>query len=39
VAEKFDTYRFAEHKERVIELFHRVCTMSVETMKIVRAIP
>jgi predicted helicase len=39
VAEKFDTYRFAEHKERVIDLLHSVCTVSVETMKIVRAMP
>jgi hypothetical protein len=36
VAAKFNTYRFADHKEQVIELLQRVCTVSVETMKIVR---
>ena len=39
VAEKFNTYRFADHKEHVIELLHHVCTVSVETMKIVSALP
>jgi predicted helicase len=39
VAEKFDTYRFADHKEYVIDLLRRVCTVSVETMKIVRSMP
>ncbi len=38
VAEKFNTYRFADHKEKVIELLLRVCTVSVETMKIVNAL-
>jgi len=31
--------RFADHKEQVIELLRRVCTVSVETMKIVRSFP
>ena len=35
IAEKFNTYKFADHKERVIDLLMRVCTVSVETMKIV----
>ena len=39
VAEKFNTYRFADHKEPVIALLHRVCTVSVETMQIVQAMP
>jgi predicted helicase len=39
VAEKFDTYRFADHKEPVIALLARVCTVSVETMKIARVMP
>jgi hypothetical protein len=40
VAEKFNTYRFADcNKEPVIDLLTRVCTVSVETMKIVRAMP
>ena len=32
---KFNTYRFADHKERVIELLQRVCTVSVETVRTV----
>ena len=39
VAEKFNTYRFADHREKVIALLLRVCTVSVETMRIVRAMP
>jgi predicted helicase len=39
IAEKFNTYQFAEYKESVIELLGRVCTVSVETMKIVREMP
>ena len=39
VAEKFNTYRFADYKEQVIELLRRVCTVSVETMEIVLAMP
>ena len=35
IAEKFNTYRFADHKEQVIDLLARVCTVSVATMKIV----
>ena len=35
IAAKFDTYRFADHKARVIDLLRRVCTVSVETMNIV----
>ena len=36
IAEKFNTYRFADYKEQVIELLMRVCMVSVETMKIVQ---
>ncbi|CAG0960806.1 hypothetical protein ANAEL_00615 [Anaerolineales bacterium] len=39
IAEKFNTYRFAEYKEQVIELLCRVCTVSVETMKIIKEMP
>ncbi len=39
VATQFNTYRFAEHKEKVIDLLLRICTVSVETMKIVRGMP
>jgi predicted helicase len=35
IREKFNTYRFADHKEKVIGLFKRVTRVSVETMKIV----
>jgi len=35
VAEKFDTYRFADYKEKVIDLLQRICTVSVRTMEIV----
>ena len=31
---EFNTYRFADHKERVIDLLQRVCTVSVETEEI-----
>jgi len=34
---KFDTYRFADHKHKVIDLLLRVTTVSVETVKIVQA--
>lgn len=35
IAEKFNTYRFADYKPQVIPLLTRVCTVSVETMKII----
>ncbi len=35
IAEKFNTYCFADYKEHVIDLLKRVCTVSVETMKII----
>jgi predicted helicase len=35
IAEKFNTYRFADYKSHVIDLLKRVCTVSVETMKII----
>ena len=35
IAEKFNTYKFADYKEQVIDLLKRVCTVSVETMKII----
>ena len=37
IREKFDTYRFADYKEKVIDLLMRVTTVSVETMNIVDA--
>ncbi|MEJ7822832.1 MAG: type ISP restriction/modification enzyme [Chitinophagaceae bacterium] len=36
IGEKFNTYKFADYKEQVIDLLKRVCTVSVETMKIVK---
>ena len=35
IREKFDTYRFADYKEKVIDLLLRVTTVSVETVAIV----
>jgi predicted helicase len=37
VRERFDTYRFADHKERVADLLARVTRVSVETTGIVAA--
>ena len=37
IAARFDTYRFADHKDRVIDLLRRVCAVSVKTMAIVDA--
>jgi predicted helicase len=35
IAEMFATYRFADYKKEVIELLKKVCTVSVETVKVV----
>lgn len=37
IREKFDTYRFADYKQKVIDLLMCVTTVSVKTMKIVQA--
>lgn len=37
VREKFNTYRFADHKESMIDLLARVITVSLETVKITEA--
>ncbi len=37
IREKFDTYRFADYKEKVIDLLTRVTTVSVETVQIIQA--
>jgi predicted helicase len=39
IAEKFNTYRFADYKETVIELLQRVCTVSVETRRLIEEMP
>ena len=35
IREKFNTYRFADYKEKVIDLLARVTRVSVETQRIV----
>ncbi len=35
IAEKFNTYKFADYKDKVIDLIKRVTTVSVKTMEIV----
>ena len=37
ITEKFNTYRFADYKEKVIDLLLRVTTVSVRTVEITRA--
>lgn len=39
IREKFDTYRFSDYKEQVVDLLKRVCTVSVETMRIIGEMP
>jgi predicted helicase len=39
IREKFNSYRFADYKETVIDLLRRVCTVSVRTMKIIDQMP
>lgn len=39
IAVKFNTYRFADYKETVIDLLKRVCTVSVKTMEIINRMP
>src|SRR5690606_6772854 len=38
IRERFNTYRFADHKETVADLVARVARVSVETMQIIEAI-
>ncbi len=35
IRERFSSYRFSDHKERVIDLLRQVCAVSVATMEIV----
>jgi predicted helicase len=37
IREKFNTYRFADYKEKVADLLKRVTRVSVETMEVVEA--
>lgn len=39
IAEKFNTYRFSDYKEAVIDLLKRVCTVSVKTVDIINQMP
>ena len=36
IAKLFNTYKFADYKEQVIDLLQKVCTVSVRTMEIIR---
>jgi predicted helicase len=36
IAEKFNTYHFTHYKNQVVDLLKRVCTISAETIKIVK---
>lgn len=36
IAARFNTYRFADYKEKVIDLLQRVCRVSVATMEIIQ---
>lgn len=37
IREKFNSYRFSNHKEAVVDILKRVTRISVETMKVVEA--
>ncbi len=39
IAERFNTYKFEDYKEQVIDLLRRVCNVSVKTMDIVNQMP
>jgi predicted helicase len=39
IAKLFNTYKFADYKEQVINLLQRVCTVSVKTMEIIQEMP
>lgn len=39
IAKLFNTYKFADYKEHVIDLLQRVCTVSVRTMEIIQQMP
>jgi predicted helicase len=35
IAEKFNTYKFADYKDQVIDLLMKGCGVSVETMEVI----
>jgi predicted helicase len=39
IRDQFNTYRFRDYKEQVIDLLARVCTVSVQTMRIIQQMP
>jgi predicted helicase len=39
IAKLFNTYKFADYKEQVIDLLDRVCTVSIKTMEIIQQMP
>lgn len=39
IAEKFNTYKFSDYKEGVTILLQKVCTVSMQTMHIIQAMP
>jgi len=39
IAKLFNTYKFADYKEHVIDLLQRVCTVSIRTMEIIQQMP
>lgn len=39
ISEKFNSYRFSDYKETVIDLLRRVCAVSVQTMQIINQMP
>ncbi len=39
IREKFNTYKFADYKEQVIDLLKRVTTVSIKTMEIINQMP
>lgn len=39
IAQLFNTYKFADYKEQVIDLLQRVCTVSIETIRIIQQMP
>lgn len=39
IAKLFNTYKFADYKEKVIDLLQRVCTVSVRTIEIIQQMP
>jgi len=39
IAERFNTYKFEDYKEQVIDLLKRVCNVSIKTMKVIQKMP